>query len=128
MTQCYCHLTGGSFPIRLEIFVLPRRIIESEGSQKCLCFSFSAVWECFYFPFILLRTSEEEDIQPMDIEAPLTSPNIAFKPHSFCTKSSFKPLFFFFVQTLFFVRLPWAIDSVMRGRIRNYRYSFVRAL
>lgn len=62
----------------------------------------------------------------MDIEAPLASPIIAVKPHSFHTKSSFKSFFFYtdIILCQVTMRLLWAVDSVIRGRIKNDKYSF----
>lgn len=50
-TQCQWHLVGVFFSIRLEIFVLPRRVIESLTSQQFLCFSFLVVRGCVFFSF-----------------------------------------------------------------------------
>lgn len=82
------------FSIRLEIFVFPRKIIESLASQQFLCFSSLVVCGGVFFSFILLRTSGQEDIQLMYIRAPVASPNTAVKPRFFIWTLSFKPDFY----------------------------------
>lgn len=95
-----------SFSWRI-FFLLDWRFLSSQGGIQNLkvirsvsAFPLQQRGSAFFFPFILLRTSGQEGIQPMDIEAPIASPSTAVKPHSFYTNLSFKLLCLYRLHSL----------------------------